>query len=404
MPARSSSWRALRLAPSSLAASSAAAPCGARRDWLVRFGGAWACRLAAPSAGASPEPVARRFAGGFGRGFAAARAGASLPPVPEPSLEPLSRATAVALARRGGGRGLAGDDRLDFAGEGAPGGLAAQRRGGHRADHAVGLQPAAGLEVAHRGFRFGAEDAVHFDPAEGLLEQPHLPAFAAGVEHDRVFGGRGRLGVGTAAGERGLAARDPGGGGDGEGRQCPQRDALGARAGGDEVQLRRPAASAGASERQLPGRSFGQVSGASPGGRCERSARSSSRACGCGGRILGWPGRVVPASVAGSRSRGQRRQDHEWIPTFAAVLSSTFLGAYGVSCRARVNVYATPHMWRFAPAVEPHWVPRSAAPWGQGFGTNGGQPNRFVRKMRCSCRNRRLGLDGCRRRGPPKRC
>jgi len=42
----------------------------------------------------------------------------------------------------------------------------------------------------------------------------------------------------------------------------------------------------------------------------------------------------------------------------------TLLGAYGVSCRARVN-HATPHLWRFAPAASGlHWVPRSLAPVG----------------------------------------
>jgi hypothetical protein len=38
------------------------------------------------------------------------------------------------------------------------------------------------------------------------------------------------------------------------------------------------------------------------------------------------------------------------------------------------------------------------APWDQGFGTNGGQPNIFSRKMRCNGRNSTFGADG-----PPSR-
>ena len=212
-----------------------------------------------------------------------------------------------------------------------------------------------------------------------------------------MLGGGGRLGVLVAGGDGAWPLAIPAVGATTNAAIAPATGAWRASWPGRSA-APPPGGGRGNVPATAPRAPVGEVSGGLQEGGVGGS-RSSWPAGRYGGRVLGWRGRVVPASAAVSRSSGQRRQDHGWIPTFAAVLSSTFLGAYGVSCRARVNVYATPQMWRFAPAVEPHWVPRSVAPWDQGFGTNGGQPNRFVRKMRCTCRNSHLGLDGRRREG-----
>src|SRR5207302_2730722 len=57
------------------------------------------------------------------------------------------------------------------------------------------------------------------------------------------------------------------------------------------------------------------------------------------------------ASARARHSRGRRGRGHAAVPTWADVLSP-LLGAYGVSCRARVNFDATPHLWRLAPAAK----------------------------------------------------
>ena len=66
-------------------------------------------------------------------------------------------------------RGFAGDVAVKAHQRGGRARAAAQRRIGDRPCDAIDGHSPAGLELAHGRFGFGAEDAVHFDAAEGAL-------------------------------------------------------------------------------------------------------------------------------------------------------------------------------------------------------------------------------------------
>ena len=160
---------------------------------------------------------------------------------------------------------------------------AAQRGARQRADDAVDGEPVARLEAAYRRFGFGAEDAVDFDRAEGLLEQLHLPAFAAGAEHDHVFGRR--RGLGRGGGRTG--GRDPGGDADG-GAGGERRERARARAAWPASWPARSAA-----------RRRGDVRGSGP-ARDPMAAPRRGRA----GQRSGCGRRRSPTGTAGRRSSG----------------------------------------------------------------------------------------------------
>ncbi len=153
---------------------------------------------------------------------------------------------------------------------------------GQRPDDAVHGESPAGLEAAHGGFRFRPEDAVDFDRAERLLQQLHLPAFAAGAENDDVFGAGRRSGA-RRRGARRLAAGEARGRADRQGGERAERHAFGARATGHEALFLCATAGAGTPERQLPGLLVGEVARQAQRSTCveqrrKRGARVSASA------------------------------------------------------------------------------------------------------------------------------
>ena len=145
---------------------------------------------------------------------------------------------------------------------------------------------------------------------------------------------------------------------DGERRERAEREPFGARAGGHEPQLGGTAAGARAAERELPW--LARRRGRGDRGRLARAASPSRTGRGRGGcrqargaaSALRRPARArvrgERESVPARRPRGRRQQDHVRIPTCEASFL-TLLGAYGVSCRARVTFYATPHLVAIRP-------------------------------------------------------
>ena len=208
-------------------------------------------------------------------------------------------------------------------------------------------------------------------------------------------------GFGGARVDRALpAAGDARGGTDGERGERADGHALGARARGDEAQLGGAPAGAGAPERELPWLLFGEVAGL-----CARAARSAAP---IGRRRRSALRRARGRPARARRSRERSSDALQWSRTARSrgdpdmrrrPFSNPFPCAYGVSCRARVNDYATPHLWRFAPAAfRLQWVPRSRTPWGEGLGTNGRQANRY----RCKMRYRGRSCKRCCRREPAR--
>ncbi len=247
-----------------------------------------------------------------------------------------ARRGAGALRGRGcgGGRGQRrrpGEQAADVRDERLAGALGAQRGARQRPHDAVDGQAAAFLEAADRGFRFRAEDAVHLDAAERLLQQLHLAAFAAIAEHDHVFGGGRRFRAGRRAGRR-LAAGEARGGADRQRHERSERDALGARARRHEAQLGGAPACARAPERELPWLLVGEVArlgeraavlqqrgqrGARVGAAANAPALGASTAC---ARALKRCAPVVDNSKITRGSRHPRRP-----------FSIPLHGAYGVS-------------------------------------------------------------------------
>src|SRR5262249_42570826 len=131
----------------------------------------------------------------------------------------------------------------------------------------------------------GPEDAIGADPERGL-QQPHLAAFAAGAEHDRVFGGGGRFGVRCAGAARLLtAACDARRRANRERSEGPDREALCPRARRHETQLAGAPPGPRAAERELPRELVGEISGARGGrlqqrGYAQFSAAATPRSCG----------------------------------------------------------------------------------------------------------------------------
>ena len=227
-----------------------------------------------------------------------------------------------------------------------------------------------GLERTHRGFRFGSVDAVDGE-AERALDEFDLPALAFGADRDVVFGRRRRAagrgdGLPAAGRERSLPDRP----------SAPQ-----ARRARSVWRAFRPARSAA----RLRGGERASVRARAPrlrrrrgracAARAPRAAARRGRTDPSGGRAaVQWSRRVGARATRRERSRRARERSSEASQGSTAPRSRTnpdmqasfltLLGAYGVSCRARVN-YATPHLWRFAPAVSRlHWVPRSSNPLG----------------------------------------
>ncbi len=139
-----------------------------------------------------------------------------------------------------------------------------------------------------------------------------------------------------------------------------QRDALGPRARGHEAQLRGAPAGARASERELPGRLVGEVARrigafASSADRAELECapRRSRPRLGAGTACERALQRCVPVVDNSKITRGSRHPRRPF--------SIPLHGAYGVSCRARVNVYATPH-WCGDSPQQPHGCSGSPAP------------------------------------------
>ena len=289
-------------------------------------------------------------------------------------------------------RSRAGDDGVDARDQRLAGALTAQRGAGGRADDAVDAQPAGCWKL-----RTAASVSAPKTPStltapsaccSSCTWRPSAPSvrtITCSVVV-AVRAGRGRP-LRRAAGE---ARRRP----DGQRGERAERDALGARAGGHEMQLGGAAAGAGTAERELPGLLVGEVARLSRAARVQQQRRA--RRCGRRGEVGAACARATGkralqrgAPVVGNCkiTRASRHARRPFSIPFCA---------YGVSCRARVSVYATPHVWRFAPAASRlHWVPRSWAPWGRGLGTNGRQPNRNLCNLRYSGRD---AWKACRRR------
>ena len=161
------------------------------------------------------------------------------------------------------------------------------------------VRPALAWKRAHGCFGFGTEDAVDFDAAEGLLEQFHLPAFAARAERrscvrsSSAVRGSGRPELIVACPSARLAV-----GPTRERRQRTQRDPLGARARGHEAQLGGTPARARAAQRQLPRLLLGEVARLAQAGRARRAART-----GRGGSLALLRARLRPARARRARER-----------------------------------------------------------------------------------------------------
>ena len=232
-------------------------------------------------------------------------------------------------------------------------------------------QAVAFLEATDRFFGFGSEDAVDFDAPERRLQQLAPGGLRcrsmSTIECSVVVAGSG-----LGAEEAGPCCRwrCPRRGPDGERGERADRDALGARAARHELQLGGAPAGARAAEGELPRLLVGEVA------QSLLPASSGEGAAGAAGR------RSNPRPARARRARERSSEALQWSATARSrgdpdmrgrPFSISFPCAYGVSCRARVNDYATPHLWRFAPAASRlQWVPRSWAPWGAGLGTTRG--------------------------------
>jgi hypothetical protein len=119
---------------------------------------------------------------------------------------------------------------------------------------------------------------------------------------------------------------------------------------------------------------------------------------GCGSSHSAAPERADAPRSCGPSPRARARSEPRWA-TEAAVIAfqrssglptcerpfsiNRLLGAYGVSCRARVTSTLRHTRGDSPPqSHRPHSVPRSMAPWGHGLGTNGGHAGGFFCKMR----------------------
>ena len=211
-----------------------------------------------------------------------------------------------------------------------------------------------------------------------------------------VVGGSGLALPGAAPG---LPVGQARGGSDRERRESAQREPLRPRACGHKAQLGGAPACARAPQRQLPRLPVGEVAlfalvAAGVEQRGQRggvvrvlTGTSAARArTPCAGALQ----RSVPGVDDSKITRGSRHAKASFLH---------LLGAYGVSCRARVRSTLRHILWRFAPAAfRLHWVPRSSTPWGRGFGTNGRQANRFPCKLHYTREECKVFADGQRAR------
>ena len=198
-----------------------------------------------------------------------------------------------------------------------------QRCARHRADHAVGHEPARGLEALDRGLGEGAEVAVRGD-AERRLRGRHGRALAAEPQ----------IGAGDAGG-RSWALGEIGGGDDDERGQERRGDRAHRQPG---AALGLGAAAAGAGERAIPQLVAAQVAPAG-GQRPDRPTVVMQRHC---AHRPDPP--VVGVLIASDVTRGRRRIRivgvmDKTLPQ--RPLGSSHVGAIGLGCMGMSWSYTT---------------------------------------------------------------
>ena len=248
--------------------------------------------------------------------------------------------------------GSTGSARADRRGESVRGGLAAQRRRRERAHDAVDVRPAARLEARTAASVSGPKMPSTLMPPSACCSSLHLPAFAAGAERDACSVVVVGSGLGCTALAAGLPAREARRSGPTvSAASAPSEIALRARARpGRSAARRRAGARASARATAPTARSSARSRGVAQAARGRRAASASD-----GGVVRRRGARLRTARARRARERSSEASpgvDDSKITRESRHAKASFLhllGAYGVSCRARVSFYATPHIVAIRP-------------------------------------------------------